>query len=58
MRFHPPGFLVFGFFLAALALASVPHFGTIAIIGCIVVEGYLLLGIAGWGRDGEHTTGR
>jgi hypothetical protein len=50
VRFCPKGLLVFLLFAAALALTTMPRWGAIAAAGLLVVEGALLLGIAGFGR--------
>jgi hypothetical protein len=51
MTFNPRGMLVFVLFAGALASASMPPWGPVAAAGILVVEGALLLGIAGFGRD-------
>ena len=50
MTFYPRGLLVFMLFAATLSLALIPRWGTIAAGACIVVELFLLFGIAGFGR--------
>ena len=50
MTFNPKGLLVFMLFVGALSFALVPKWGAIAAAGCVVIEMFLLLGIAGFGR--------
>jgi hypothetical protein len=53
VTFHPRGLLVLLLFAGALAFALVPRWGAIAAAGCVLVEFFLLLGIAGFGRGGD-----
>jgi hypothetical protein len=50
VTFYPRGPLVFILFAATLSLALIPRWGTIAAGVCIVVELFLLFGVAGFGR--------
>jgi hypothetical protein len=53
VTFYPKGLLVFGLFAGALGVALVPRWGAIAAAGWILIELFLLLGIAGFGHGGQ-----
>ncbi len=51
MRIHPKGFLVFGIFLTALAVARRPAVAVVTVFAVLFIEACLLWGIAGGGVD-------
>jgi hypothetical protein len=51
MRIHPKGLVMFGLFLAALALAPSPTAAALTIFAVVFIEACLLWGIAGGGVD-------
>ena len=53
MTFHPKGLIIFIMFAGALALTFVPKWGVLAVSGFLVIETFLILGIAGFGRGGD-----
>jgi hypothetical protein len=50
MTVHWRGFLVFAAFAAVLAVANEPGVGLLALVACLIVEGLLWGGVAGFGR--------
>jgi hypothetical protein len=53
MRFRVKGLIVFIIFAGALAFTFVPEWGVLAVSGFLLIELFLTLGIAGFGRGGE-----